>query len=109
MDSDHDKIVALEVRVNGMKENITLQAREYERRLGELNHAHEKQVQDQATYISEDKFAGYVAETALWQKQVSETLAELKGRRSLVAQILPWFIALIGLAVAFLERYNPHS
>ena len=67
---EHDltvRIAVLEEKVAASEREKVLQAREYERRLQDLNHAHEKQVRDQATYISEDKFNGFLGEVNAWR------------------------------------------
>ncbi len=79
MNDDHDRIVVLEERLKGMDKALALQSIENHRRLDELNHAHEKQVKDQATYVSEDKFNGFLAEYGQWRNSVMKTLAETAG------------------------------
>ena len=48
------KVAVLEERLRSMDKALALQAHEYDRRLGELNHAHEQAVQVQHTYVSEE-------------------------------------------------------
>lgn len=55
---------------------------EYQRRLSELNHAHEKQVADQQTYVSDDKFRGWQGEVNAFKNETQEKLALLTGRSS---------------------------
>lgn len=108
-DSDHVRLAVLEEVVRGMRSNLKLQAAEYSRRLGELNHAHEKQVQDQRTYVSEDKFNGYTAELAAFQAKVNEALARGDGRlgastsaRTNLVQVTSVLIALAAVVIASL-------
>lgn len=106
-DTDHDRLVILEESVKGMKENLLLQAHEYERRLTDLNHAHAKAIEERALTISTDKFDGYTDKVEAWQTSVNQTLAELKGRSAggsaagaLVFQVLPILFAVAALAMA---------
>ncbi len=66
------RLAVLETRLNGTIENITLQAREYERRLGELNHAHQQQVDRNAEYVSRELWDTKVAEWETWRRQIDQ-------------------------------------
>jgi recombinational DNA repair ATPase RecF len=74
------RIAVLEQQLRDRDIQLALQAKEYERRLDELNHAHDKQVEDQRTYVSEDKFAGYASKMDTWRNDVSLALAQLQGQ-----------------------------
>src|SRR5437667_5151568 len=50
------EIEILKVRLEAANEAKQLQAREYERRLMELNHAHAEQVERNAQYVSREAF-----------------------------------------------------
>src|ERR1700691_3540245 len=95
------RIAVLEEKVAAQRREIIDQAKEYERRLTELNHAHDKQVRDQQTYVSGDQFRGWQGEMNSWRAQVSGDLSKLQGReggsagvRAIVLQIIPMIIAL---------------
>jgi hypothetical protein len=105
--NDHDRIIVLEERIRGIELATALQAKEYERRLQDLNHAHDKQVQDQQTYISEDKFNGYQSKIDGWRTTVDAFMAKNEGRsggmssaQALLFQILALAIGLLGIAAA---------
>lgn len=105
------RLAVLEEKHKALRSEIKKQAKEYQRRLAELNHAHDKQVQDQQTYVSEDKFAGWQGEIGSWRNQVSKTLAELEGRsagggsaRALFFQILPLLISILALVAILWKR-----
>ena len=66
------RLAVLETRLNGTIENITLQAREYERRLGELNHSHQQQVDRNATYVSRELWDSKLAEWEAWRRQIEQ-------------------------------------
>jgi len=74
------RLSVLEEQVKADRRALELQAKEISRRLDELNHAHEKQVKDQQTYVSADKFDGYVANQDSWRSKVDTTLALLEGK-----------------------------
>jgi len=81
---EHDltvRIAVLEEKVQAAEREKILQAKEYERRLLDLNHAHEKQVKDQSTYISDDKFNGFVGEVNAWRGSVTTAVANLEGKK----------------------------
>jgi hypothetical protein len=74
------RIAVLEQQLRDRDIQLALQAKEYERRLDELNHAHDKQVEDQRTYVSEEKFSGYTSKMDAWRNDVSLALAQLQGQ-----------------------------
>jgi hypothetical protein len=105
------RLTKLEERAKSERRALKMQAKEYERRLLDLNHAHEKQVTDQATYISEDKFIGWQGEVNAWRDRVTKTLSELEGRsggigsaRQLMFQVLPLLISAVTLLALFLRK-----
>ena len=105
------RIAVLEEQVKAQRREIEQQAREYERRLTDLNHAHEKQVRDQQTYVSDDKFIGWQGEINNWRSNVSGVLSELQGRtlgvgttRAIVMQIIPMLIALAAIVALILKK-----
>lgn len=75
------KIAILETRVSGLKENIDLQAKEYERRLQELNHAHQIQMDRNAQYISREAFelysTGVASSTAIRTAEIDKWRREI--------------------------------
>lgn len=98
------RVAVLIERLRGAAAELKLQAVEYERRLGDLNHAHDKQVADQATYVSGDKYEGF-------QTEVRSALASLQGRasgltsaRTLFFEILSLIIASVALAAVLWSR-----
>lgn len=57
-------VVRLQERILSIREAIKLQAIEYERRLSALNHAHEKAVEVQHTYVTQEKYDDYIVANA---------------------------------------------
>lgn len=110
------KIAILEERLRSTREGIDKQAREYERRLTELNHAHEKQVADQARYVSLDTYQGWQGEINAWKGIVSTELTLVKGQRSgastvqgFIFQILPMLIAIASIfALVYVSSAKGH-
>ena len=105
------RIAVLEEKVAAQRREIAQQALEYERRLTDLNHAHEKQVRDQQTYVSDDKFAGWQGEINTWRSTVTGVLAELQGRTlgvgttpAIVMQIVPMLIALPAIVALLFKK-----
>jgi len=64
------KLAVLEERLRNMDKALEIQAKEYDRRLHELNHAHEQAVEVQHTYVTSqvherDLLAATAARTAI--------------------------------------------
>jgi 3-deoxy-D-arabino-heptulosonate 7-phosphate (DAHP) synthase len=105
------KIAVLEERLHALRREIRDQAVEYQRRLAELNHAHEKQVEDQRTYVSLDRYEGWQGEINSFKADVLNKLATLEGRglgvmtaRGLVMQVLPMVIAALAILAMFWRK-----
>ncbi len=64
------RIAVLETQIKGLKENIVLQAKEYERRLTELNHAHDQAVTDKAKFVNLDIFYAKLEEISKWRSEM---------------------------------------
>ncbi len=56
MAPDQAKIAVIEERLRSMGAALRLQHKEYERRLAELNHAHEQAVEVQHTYVTASEY-----------------------------------------------------
>jgi hypothetical protein len=98
------KIAVLEEQILALRREISVQAIEYQRRLMELNHAHQKQVADQQTFVSSERYEGWQGEMNSWRGTVSNTLAILEGKsggvtttRGIIMQILPMVIAILSI------------
>ncbi len=50
-ENNDTRLAVIEERLRSMDSALRLQALEYDRRLGELNHAHEKSVEDRTTFV----------------------------------------------------------
>lgn len=80
MSDDYDiKIAVLEERQHGFDKAILLQAREYERRLRELNHAHAQQVERNAHYVSRELWEARNHEIDDWRRTVDSRMSRSAG------------------------------
>lgn len=101
-------LVRLDERQDADRKAVQLQAAEYERRLDALNHAHERAVQVQHTYVTQDKyedkvhaeasarslaleridekFNDHVKRYELRQREIDLNAAALKSAQELIAQ-----------------------
>lgn len=61
---------------------LELQALEYQRRLGELNQAHERAERAVQLTVPRDLFEQHVAETAKWRETVNQEFAAIRGASS---------------------------
>lgn len=96
----------LKEKLKGLETALRLQATENLRRLDELNHAHARQVETQRTYVSDDKFNGFVGEINQFRNSVSKTIAEFTGTergmvsaRALTMSVIALLIPIVALIV----------
>jgi ElaB/YqjD/DUF883 family membrane-anchored ribosome-binding protein len=68
-----DKLIAiLQERLRSSDEALKSQAREYERRLQELNHAHAQQIARNAEYVPRESFDSRNAQIDEWRREVDK-------------------------------------
>lgn len=77
--SDAVKIAVIEERLRGMQIALDLQAAKYEDRLLALNHAHDKQVSDQATYLAKDSFEATIKGWEEWRTATEKRLTIIEA------------------------------
>jgi Flp pilus assembly protein TadB len=70
---------------------------EIQRRLGVLNHAHEKAIEVQHTYVTQEKFDDALSRNDEFRNRVSQALAERKGDK---ATGIRWTAIAVTIAVA---------
>ncbi len=68
--TSHVRIAVLQEQITGLKDAIVLQAKENERRLQELNHAHQAQIDRNAQYVSREAFELRTREIDKWRREV---------------------------------------
>ena len=68
-----------EARLKDLRRALKLQAAEYERRLNQLNHAHEQNIERNAEFVSEEKFNGFVREFREYKETTDKALQIAQG------------------------------
>ena len=79
------EIAVLKERITGMKGEISKQALEYERRLQELNHAHQQQQDRNAQYVSREAWEARNAMIDAWRRDVDKQRWVAAAVASLIA------------------------
>lgn len=77
--SDATRIAVLEAIIDGLKDSIVLQAKEYERRLTELNHAHARATTDAARFVTAELFYSKYDELAKWRSELDQWRSRVIG------------------------------
>jgi hypothetical protein len=96
----HEREIRQE-RESAAKSALDLQAREYERRLDTLNHAHEDARRAQADTVPREMFEAFKAENQKWQTTVTEALAEARGAAARQTALFAGLLALMTLVSRF--------
>jgi hypothetical protein len=73
------KIAVLENEVRNLKSAIELQAKEYERRLSDLNHAHAQATVDKSKFVSGELFYAKLDEVAKWRSEMEKWQSKVIG------------------------------
>lgn len=94
MDSIEITVAVLEERIRNLDKALELQAREYSRRLEELNHSHQQQVDRNAMYVSRESWE-------LSNKELNKAL-EIRAQENAVWQraVDRWRWISVGAGVA---------
>ena len=90
-----------EERERAAKLALDLQAKEYERRLDTLNHAHADALRAQAATVPRETFEAFKAENQKWQTTVTEALAEARGAAARQTALFAGLLALMTLLFRF--------
>lgn len=96
--NDHDRIVRLEERLKSNRRARRLQAKEYERRLAELNHENARLLARDAIFLPREVFDGYVTEAAAREQLRTEALRLARSQR--ITTVAFSIIAAAGVVVA---------
>lgn len=86
--------------MNAMDKEHSLQADELARRLDELNHAHAKATEDKMQFLPREVFEQSQKEERSWREQVNNTLAEAKGRATILAAIMSIAVGIVVLVIS---------
>ena len=81
---------------------LELQAREYERRLEDLNHAHTQTQSILSHTVSREMFENYVTNMAEWRDVISQQAAEQRGATSRQMYLIGLAVTLLALGLRFL-------
>ena len=81
---------------------LELQAKEYERRLDDLNHAHQQARETLQTYLPREIHDKEMRDLSIWQRSVDTDRASNQGRTSAVTTILAILLSVVSIiAVAW--------
>jgi len=84
----------LELRMDASDRALALQADEYERRLGDLNHEQARLASDRERYLTKEKFED-------WQRTVDASIAKSEGKSLGLSLAWAVFISAAGLLGGF--------
>jgi len=96
------QIAVLQEKIASMQEAKVLQAKEYERRLEELNHAHAKAEQRNADYLPRELFERTMEELRLWRERVDHSISTAQGSRAGVFAAAGIVISVVAALIALL-------
>jgi hypothetical protein len=88
-------------RVQLAEKALEIQAKEYERRLQALNHAHEQAVKDREETLPRETFASFEREFDLFRRSVEKNLAAAEARSATWMIIMGIAFAVISVALRF--------
>jgi chromosome segregation ATPase len=94
------EIAVLQQQIRGLENARDLQAKEYQRRLEELNHAHAKAEARNAEYLPRELFESTINEFRMWRREVDKTLSEAHGSKAGITAAVGIVLSLLALALA---------
>ncbi len=111
---EHDRELAvLKERLDSIIRARDLQAQEYERRLGELNHHHEEQKDTLAnygaTYVKQELYRQAENEWNVWRSAVDKDMARNQGRSAMLAATVAAVVALASFVGTVLNYFAQSS
>lgn len=92
-------IAVLTERLANRDENLKLQAGEYERRLKDLNHAHEQARIKEADFLRSTVYEKSEAERLAWQRDVDAVVTTLSARRDSNIAIFSAIISVLSIGL----------
>ena len=98
--TDASRIAILYERIAGVETALTLQAKEYARRLDELNHAHQQAVDRYEQFTPREMWTIRNREIDDWRRRVDAEMSEARGSGRGVLVMLPIIIAAISLIIS---------
>jgi hypothetical protein len=99
------KVAVLEERIANAKETLDKQAKEYERRLDELNHAHERSIEDKLEFLEKSVYEKSEDEHDQWRRAVATRLDVMAGKDATKAAMLALALAIIGVLASLVSLF----
>ena len=91
----------IEQRMDSMDAALSLRTGEVERRLSELNHVHQRAVEDRSQFLPREVFEQYLREVQSWRDSVNADLNQARGRATMLAAVIS---LAVGVVVFILNR-----
>ena len=101
--SSETQLAVLTERIARMETALTIQAAEYERRLAELNHAHEEARRVLGTYLSITTYAADMKADRAWKSVIERQMSNWSGRLVAFGVILS---AAFALGIALIKTWK---
>jgi hypothetical protein len=96
----------IESRLSSIEKALQLQAAEYMRRLDELNHAHQKAMEDKAEFLKKEVFEQGQKEVSMWRQAVQSALDKAEGAATVKAAMYAIGASLaVGVLILIIERF----
>ena len=95
----------VETRLDADDKALVLQNTEYLRRLLDLNHSHEKQVQDRSEFVKQQVYMTDRENLEKWRDLVNVFMATTQGRGSAYSVMAGTIIALVGIAAGVITAF----
>ena len=95
------RLTLLEAAVEASDRALLVQAREYERRLADLNHAHELAKEAAALTVPRETFDRFVFQIDAWKEEVTIALARSAGAASVLVAVALSVVSLGGVILTF--------
>jgi hypothetical protein len=89
------------VELKAVRDVIVKDLTETQRRLSDLNHAHEQKVADMTHYVAQDMYDDKMKGMDSWRETVNTALGTAAGRQAAWAAAVLIAISLLGLALHF--------
>lgn len=96
----------IDIRLCSMTRALELQAKEYERRLTDLNHEQARLQLDRERYLQNAVFNEYRGETDKWKVTVNDFVARNAGRDHGVSIVWAGLIAALGVLISIAAYFK---
>ena len=98
------EVAVLKSQLVDSRSALDTQAKEYERRLNELNQSHERAERVLGTYITRERYERWTQDFEVWRRKVEADLANNQGGRSMLVSVFAATLA-IGTLIASLWHW----